>query len=126
MKITEKQINLIGRRLNNNKELGKELQKLFDLATDEGVEVEASQAQKGFDWLMNLYKTPTGAIRKNNPYGYREMDALDSGIKAFTYDGHIDMGSYGNPWFAPLYTFIGKNGGSFQYYVRGEKIQIIG
>ncbi len=124
--ITEKQILLIGRRLNNSKELGEELQKLFDLAPEEGLKVSTEQAQKGFDWLMNLYKTPTGAIRKNNPYGYREMEALDSGLNYFTYDGHFDAGTYGFSWYAPIYSFVGKNGGTFQYYVKNGEIQIIG
>lgn len=126
MTITEKQINLIGRRLNNQKELGEELTKLSELAQEGDLEVEEEQALKGFKWLLNLYKTPRGVIRKNNPYGYREMEALDSGLKGFTYDGHFNAGNYSFSWYAPIYTFIGKNNTSFQYYVRGGEIVIIG
>lgn len=124
--ISERQIRLIGRRLNNDHELGEELADLLAKAEEGEIQVSFSQAQKGFDWLMNLYKTPANKIRKNNPYGYREMEALDSGLDHFTYDGHIDMGMYSSSWFTPIYTFVGKNGSSFQYYVKGGEIQIIG
>jgi hypothetical protein len=124
--ITERQVLLIGRRLNNQKELGEELQELLSKAEEGEVKVTKEQAQKDFNWLMNLYKTPRGIERKNNPYGYREMSALDSGLDYFTYDGHFDAGTYGFSWYAPIYTFVGKDGGSFQYYVKGGQIQIIG
>lgn len=130
--ITEQQINLIGRRLNAGSPLNKngkempDLEILYTYAQEDGLKVSAEQSQKGFDWLMNLYKTPAGKERKNNPYGYREQEALDSGLKQFTYDGHIDAGNYGNSWYAPIYTFIGNNGASFQYYVAGGEIKIIG
>lgn len=125
--ITEKQISLIGRRLNAKKDL-KEVEALYLAASNEEVFVTPEQAQKGFDWLMNLYKTPTGAIRKNNPFGNREMDALDSGLKAFSYDGHFDAGDAYVSWYAPIYTFYGNNGLTFQYYyyLGGGVINIIG
>lgn len=126
MNITEQQINLIGRRLNNQKELGDQLTDLYTEAQEEGLTVTDEQAAKGFAWLLNLYKSPTGKVRVSNPYGTREESALDSGLKAFTYDGHFDAGNAYHSWYAPLYTFIGKNGLSFQYYVSAGGIQIIG
>jgi hypothetical protein len=125
MTITEKQINLIGRRLNHKKDL-KEVEKLYIEAQEEGLEVTPEQAIKGFKWCFNLYKSPTGKIRKNNPYGYREMEALVSGLKSFTYDGHFDAGNMYISWYTPIYTYMGNNGGSFQYYVANGKINIIG
>lgn len=124
--ITERQIGLIGRRLNNSKDLGEELTKLLEQAQEEGVLVTPEQAQKGFDWLYNLYKTPRGIERKNNPFGYREEEALDSGLDHFTYDGHFDAGNAYVRWHTPLYTYYGKDGGSFQYYVAAGKCNIIG
>jgi hypothetical protein len=123
--ITEKQILLIGRRLNNKHDL-KEVDALYTEAQEDGLQVTPEQAQKGFEWLWNLYKSPTGKERKNNPYGYREQEALDSRLKGFTYDGHIDAGNSFVSWYAPIYTFIGKDGGCFQYYVSGGNINIIG
>lgn len=125
MQITEKQINLIKRRLNNKKDL-KEVESLYIEAQEEGLEVTEEQAQKGFNWLMNLYKSPTGKIRKNNPYGYREMEALNAGLKGFTFDGHYNAGNAFIDWYTPIYTYIGKNGSTFQYYVAQGKINIIG
>jgi hypothetical protein len=123
--ITEKQIHLITRRLNNKKEL-KEVAKLYQEAQEEGVKVTAEQAQKGYNWLMNEYKTPRGIERKNNPFGYREEEALDSGLDYFTFDGCYDAGNMGFSFYLPIYTFNGKDGGGFQYYVSGGNIQIIG
>lgn len=123
--ITEKEISLIGRRLNNKKEL-KELEETYNTAVEEGISVTDEQAKKGYEWLMNLWRTPTGAIRKNNPYGYREQEALESGIKSFTYDGHHNAGNAYRDFHTPMYTFVGKDGQSFQYYVSGGGINIIG
>jgi len=125
MKITEKQIHLITRRLNNKKEL-KEVAKLYEKAEEEGVRVTDEQAKKGFDWLMNEYKTPRGTERKNNPFGYRESDTLDSGLDNFTFDGCYDAGNMNFSFYLPIYTFNGKDGGGFQYYVSGGKCNIIG
>lgn len=123
--ITEKEIALIGRRLNNKKDL-KELAELYKTAEEEHISVTQEQAKKGYEWLMNLWKTPIGAERKNNPYGYREQEALESGIKYFTYDGHFNDGNAYRDFYLPMYTFIGKNRQAFQYYVSGGEINIIG
>lgn len=40
------------------------------------IEVTGEQSAKGFKWLYNLYKTPIGKERKNNPFGYRENGEL--------------------------------------------------
>ena len=103
-----------------------EVAELYYKAEAEGVEATKEQAQKGYDWLMNLYKTPHGLQRKNNPFVYREEEALDSGIKGFTYDGNFNAGNAYMDWYTPMYTFIGNNGTCFQYYVAGGKIMIIG
>ena len=123
--ITEAQISLIGRRLNAKRPL-KEVEELYNLAQEGEVYVTPEQAQKGFNWLMNEYKTPKGKERLNNPFGYRDEEALDSGLDSFTYDGHYDAGNMHFSFYLPIYTFIGKNGGTFQYYVSGGKINIIG
>jgi hypothetical protein len=125
--ITEREILLMKRRLNNKADL-KEVQKFNDLLNDgEEIRVTASQAQKGFNWLFNLYKTPRGIQRKNNPFGYREEEALDAGLDYFTFDGFYDAGNQWVTWNTPIYTYYGKGeSGSFQYYVAQGKINIIG
>jgi hypothetical protein len=125
--ITEREIHLIGRRLNAKKPL-KEMDKIYQLAESGKKEVRVTdeQALKGFNWLYDQYKTPRGIERKNNPFGYREQEPIDSGLDYFTYDGHFDAGNSYVSWYTPIYTFYGKDGGSFQYYVGGGKINIIG
>lgn len=123
--ITEQQIGLIGRRLNAKRDL-KEVQAIYDLATEEGIEVTGEKAQKGFEWLWNLYKSPTGKERSNNPYGIREQNMLETGLGHFTYDGHFDAGNAYHSFYVPLYSFVDKEGFSFQYYVSGGEIHIIG
>lgn len=123
--ITEREIGLIGRRLNAKKPL-REVGDMYTTAQEEGLAVTPEQEQKGFAWLMNLYKTPRGVERKNNPFGYREEEALDSGLDHFTYDGHYNAGNAYTSWYTPMYSFTGKNGQGFQYYVAGGEIHIIG
>lgn len=123
--ITEQQIGLIGRRLNAKKDL-KEVAELYKIAEEEGLQVTDEQAQKGFKWLWNLYKTPTGANRKNSPYGLREENILETGLGSFTYDGHFNAGNAYHDFYVPLYTFNDREGFGFQYYVSGGEIHIIG
>ena len=123
--ITEREIGLIGRRLNTKRDL-KELAPHYKEAEEGNVKVTPEQAQKGYNWLMNEYKTPRGIERKNNPFGIREMNILDTGMKHFTYDGHIDAGNQYHSWYAPLHSFVDKENFSFQYYFAGGKINIIG
>ena len=46
------------------------------------------------EWLLNKWKTPKGAERKNNPFGYREQNVLeDENAKAY-FNGFYDAGNY--------------------------------
>ena len=132
--ITEKQINLIGRRLNAGSPIQKseserpDLGILHEYAIEEGLKIEQAQTEKGLAWLMNLWKTPAGKERKNNPYGYREQDVLEH-FDHFEYCGHYDRGNAYHSWYAPLYRVVAKDGesfGSFEYFVQGGEIQIVG
>jgi hypothetical protein len=114
--ITENEIRTICRRLNAGTMKVNELEPIWNVG---GVDVTPEQSAKGFNWLMNLWKTPTGKERKNNPYGWREQDILEH------YDGckFFDVYDCGNRYFqhwAPCYDC------GFQYYVSGGQIQIIG
>lgn len=72
--ITEREVLLLKKRANN----GDNEAANFYPGCDTEIEVTEEQSAKGFAWLMNLYKTPTGKERKNNPFGYREMNILDN------------------------------------------------
>lgn len=72
--ITERGVLLLKKRANN----GDNEAANFYPSCDIEIEVTEEQSAKGYKWLMNLYKTPTGKERKNNPFGYREMNILDN------------------------------------------------
>jgi hypothetical protein len=115
--ITEKEILLLKRRLNNKKDIDVSRLEDFDI----GVSYE--QTDKGYKWLMDQWKTPKGKIRKNNPFGYREQDALKS-FKYFIFKGFYDAGSFHFSHYEPLYCVVGEEG-SFTYYVFGGETIII-
>ena len=111
--ITEKEISLLKRRANSG---DKEAAFFWPC-----VECTGEQTEKAYKWLKNLYVTPNGKERKNNPFGYREMNILDNwnGEKA-EFKGFYDAGRYGFHNYLPVYDF-----GGMEYYVCGG-IQIIG
>jgi len=60
-KITEQEINLIKRRLNNNK---LSVTKLYDRTW----KITKEQTKKGLNWLKNQWKTPKRIRKKNKPF----------------------------------------------------------
>lgn len=119
--LTEKEINLLTRRANASETRSETLDALNKF---ESWKITPEQAQKGLSWLLNQRKTPRGVERKNNPFGYRESDVLDS-FQYFTFDGLYDAGNSHHSWYAPIYSVHGKEG-SFQYVIKGGGISIIG
>lgn len=86
------------------------------------IDVTPEQSAKGYKWLMNLYKTPTGKERKNNPFGYREMNILDNYKgERFQFVGFYNDGNRWHDYYTPIYSLCGM-----EYYVNSEGIQIIG
>lgn len=116
--ITEKEINLIMRRLNAGEKI--------DLSAiwDGEIEVTEEQTAKGLDWLKNLWKTPTGKERSNNPFGYREMDVLEDPRAKIFFRGEYNAGRSVS-YFIPIYLVCGGST-SFEYYVTDGQISIIG
>lgn len=117
--ITEKEILLLKRRLNSRKISIKDIAPVYD----KKIKLTPEQTSKGFDWLMNCWKTPLGKERKNNPFGYREQKILET-FKFFTFKGFYDAGNYYISHYEPLYNVVGDTG-IFQYYVTANKPQII-
>lgn len=60
------------------------------------IPVSYDQAQKGFAWLWDKYRTPRGAERKNNPFTNPEEKALEwakmHGAR-FTFNGFYATGN---------------------------------
>lgn len=114
--IEEREINLLKRRANN----GEDISALYDI--DKDIEVTPEQSAKGFAWLWNLYKTPSGKERKNNPFGYREIAILENYKgENFTFKGFYDVGNGYFHFNVPIYEI-----GGMEYYVSGGQIHIIG
>lgn len=85
--IEENEILLLKRRRNR----GERIQ------IENPVPVSYEQAQKGFAWLWDKYRTPRGAERKNNPFSNPEEGAR------FTFNGFYGTG---NNWHEPIYELI--------------------
>lgn len=90
----------------------------------EGFTLSKEQNEQGYAWLMSLWKTPAGRERKENPYGYREQEALEN----FSHCTLVDRWSAGSyhRYEVPVYDVWTKDGYGFQYYVWGGKINIVG
>ena len=122
-KITEQEINLIKNRMNAGR-LDAEGKELVQWIWDNTPELTPEQNKKALDFLMNLWKSPTGKERVNSPYGYREQAILEK-FSNLELAGFHDISRYGgSKFYVPLYNVVG-NETSFQYYYDG-KVNIIG
>jgi hypothetical protein len=121
--ITEKEINLIKLRMNNDK-VDDFTQEAIDFIWDNSPQLTSDQNKKGIDYLRNLWKSPTGKERTNNPFGYREQDALET-FEYFELRGFYDAGNRYRKFYVPLYTCVGAET-SFEYYISGGGINIVG
>lgn len=123
--LTEGDIKLLCRRANNGEKI--EFPRLNE--TGIGYAITQEQTEKGRKWLLNQWKTPRGVERKNNPFGYREQDALNK-FKGFEFCGLYDTGNMYHSFYVPIYTVVGENKDGtytgFQYVLSGGKISIIG
>src|SRR6056297_2276144 len=104
-KWSESDVRLALRRINNGKITPSEIMGVNKSLYDgEGVELSHEQSQKGYNYLMDKWKTPRGSERANNPFGYREEETLKnfSGIKLK--DFYSERGNY----YYPVYRVEGK------------------
>lgn len=94
--INENEILLLKRRHNR----GERIQ------IENPIPVSYDQAQKGFAWLWDKYRTPRGAERKNNHFSGADKMALEwakmHGAR-FTFNGFYGTG---NNWHEPIYELI--------------------
>ena len=123
--LTESEVLLLKSRLNNGKITHDEIP-----FPEDGFNLTPEQVDKGYKWLMNLWVTPTGKERKNNPYGWREMETLKN-FKTIKLIEFTDRANYyqhqiGIRNHTPYYEVIAKNGMGFDYLVEGGEIQILG
>lgn len=119
--ISEKDLNLLKNRINHRLCEYEDIEPLFlDYVT-----LSDDQTAKGIKWLRNLYKTPAGKERKNNPFGAREISVLEGENIKIDLCGLYDRGCYGRRNYTPNYCVYSENG-SFEYvpYCNGHECYI--
>ena len=110
--------------LNGQNEEAKEIVKTA-FAKHSEIKLSDEQQEQGRKWLLNLWQTPTGKERKNNPFGYREQGIIEN----FNYAaliGYYDAGNYGHTWYSPLYIVWDYERNCFEYTMIGGGIKILG
>lgn len=117
--ITEQQINLLKRRGNHQNEDIFDYT-LFELEQfDYGIPLTPEQNEKGLAFLRDKAYTPKGNLRKNCPFGYRELDIISTSSE-FRFKGFYDAGRRGYVSLLPLYELDGM-----EYYYDGE-VHVVG
>jgi hypothetical protein len=117
--ITEQEINLIKRRLNDGTYKEEDITEFYDL------NITPEQTEKGLTWLKNKGWGKTGKERSTTPYGYIEEDTIKT-FEKFEFKGFTNISTYGDfKNYVPIYRVEGKDT-SFEYYVQGGEPQIIG
>lgn len=106
-------------------ELKQQIKDTFNSEHFEGFTLGDAQNRKAYEWLLNQWKNPAGAERKNNPFGYREQDAIEN-FSHCTLKGYYDAGNYYHSFYIPIYDVYTKDGYGFEYYVSNGKIHITG
>lgn len=121
-KLNEREVNLLKRRMNDPVAYA---QMGTEFSNSEGFELTVDQIKKGYKWLMNLWLTPKGVERKNNPFGHREMWVLKH-FKTIRLSDFYDAGNYYRSYQVPMYSVYAKDGSRFDYIVVGGGIKIVG
>lgn len=117
--ITEQQIMLLKRRGNHQNEDIFDYT-LFELEQfDHGIPLTPDQNEKGIKFPRSLAYTPTGKTRKNCPFGYRELNIINTSSE-FRFKGFHDAGRRNYVSLLPLYELDGM-----EYYHDGE-VHVIG
>ena len=124
--LSEREVNLLKRRLNDGKI---ENAIIFD-DFQRSFKIDEAHTEKGLNWLKNQWKTPTGAERKNNPFGYREEEVIDNfshfELCEFLNNINSTQASMNINNYLPLWNVYSKDDGCFQYYSDFKGIHIIG
>lgn len=117
--ISEQQISLLKRRGNHQDEDIFDYSLLDTKQFSDGIPLTPDQNEKGIKFPGNLACTPTGKTRKNCPFGYRELNIIDT-CTEFTFRGFHDAGRRNYVSLLPLYELDGM-----EYYYDGE-VHVVG
>ena len=127
--ISEKDILLLKRRMNNPNTNAEMILKINELMSDfEGnMRVSPEQSKKGLDFMYNLYKTPTGKVRKNCPFNDEQKEILEfakhnsSGAHFWLEGFEIDYTSRNNSLY-PAYMLLNTKGCFIYIYAGGRVV----
>jgi len=112
--ITESEVNLLRRRLNDGKIAYEDVAVLND------IKITQEQTNKGFEWLNRHWKD----------LGYREQDVLKNfkefRLNSFTNNNNFQQQEMGIYNWIPVWDVIAKDGGQFQYIMEAGAPKIIG
>lgn len=87
------------------------------------IKLSYEQQKQGYKWLLNLWLTPSGKERKNNPFNYYQQNIIDN----FDYATLSSLYFHGYIGYAyPVYTIYDTEGDYFEYICIGGKIKIVG
>lgn len=117
-RLTESEVNLMKKRLNDGKFKSSRLRR-------GGYALTNDQVVKGQRWLLSKCYTQRRDVRKNSPFGYREQEILDT-FKTIRLYGFHDVARYGQmSYYVPVYEVIGKEDAFVYEMVNGE-VSIVG
>lgn len=93
----------------------------------EGIPVGYAQTEQCRVWLLDQYKSPSGLVRKHNPFSQREIDILENFGSVYWSDTRA-VNPYNSAFRVGVYTVYDRNGNGFVYYLnytgKGSPVQI--
>lgn len=117
--ISEQQTSLLKRRGNHQNEDVFDYSLLDTEQFSHGIPLSPEQNEKGISFLRDLAYTPKGNLGKSCPFGYRELNIIDT-CTEFTFRGFHDAGRRDHVSLLPLYET-----GGMEYYHDGE-VHVVG
>lgn len=79
-----------------------ELGTILDRVAKEHPRIMKDQAVKGLAWLKNKYKSPTGKVRKQNPFSAYDIEALED-FQHFALAGFENVSRNYCAFYVPIY-----------------------
>lgn len=117
--VSERQTRLLKRRGNNQNEDVFDYSMLDTERFSDGIPLAPDQDEKGIKFPGSLACTPAGKTRKNCPFGYRELNIINTSSE-FRFKGFHDAGRGNHVSLLPLHELDGM-----KYYHDGE-VRVIG
>lgn len=119
--LTESEVLLLKHRLNNDAIFVTEI---FRDEFDKKL-ITREQTEKGLNWLKDQWKTPRGCIRKNNPFGNREISIIEN-FDHFTLDTFLCIErTRFRTIYQAVWNVYAKDGTYFQYWNEYSDVHIL-